>query len=222
MENQKKLVLFDFDGTIVDSMWAWDELGKNTINERNLPPLRNYDSIIRTMSVPDFSVFLADYYPSLAPAKKLMAEWHEKMLVNYLNKIFLKKGVVSFLNYLRDTNHVIYLASATHFSILSKALDHFEIKSYFDYIVTEEQVGISKRNPMIYNLCAEKANCPKDKIYLFEDAIHAIETAKGIGINVCAVADASMRNSVDEIKHISDLYVEDFSDLMLLCKFLGE
>ena len=80
---QNKLIIFDFDGTIADSMWAWDELGCVTLQERGLPPLPDYEKVIRTMSVPHFSEYLAKLFPTLAPAEKLMSEWHEKMVYNY-------------------------------------------------------------------------------------------------------------------------------------------
>ena len=219
---RKKLILFDFDGTIADSMWAWDELGKITLSENGLPPIDNYEEIIRTMSVPHFSVYLANLYPSLGSADSLMAKWHEKMVYNYKNRVHLKKGIVEFLEYLKGNKYTVYLASATHYDILIQALEHFNLVKYFDFILTEERVGVSKRDPKIYNMCAEKVQCKTNEIYLFEDAVHAVKTAKNIGINVCAISDYSMRNSVAEIKQCADMYLDDFSDLNVLIHFIGK
>ena len=218
----QKLILFDFDGTIADSMWAWDELGRVTLEEEGLPPLEGYEEIIRTMSVPDFSVYLAQRYPSLAPADALMARWHRKMICNYLHRIPLKQGIRPFLRYLKRKKYTVYLASATHYDVLMQALEHFRLTGYFEYILTEEQVGLSKRDPKIYRMCAEKAGCAAQDIYLFEDAVHAVRTAKDIGMHVCAVSDVSMRASREEIRRIADLYVEDFSDLAALKRFIGD
>ena len=216
-----KLVIFDFDGTIVDSMWAWDELGSDTLKEEGLPALSDYDKIIRTMSVPNFSAFLSEKYKELGTAEQLMARWHERMVYNYCNRISLKSGIIEFLDYLKQTGHTIYLASATHYKVLSRAIEHFDLNKYFDFVITEEMVGISKRDPKIYELCMEKAGSTPKTTFLFEDANHAVKTAKKLGINVCALSDASMRDHVDEVKANSDLYVDDFTDIELLKKFIG-
>jgi HAD superfamily hydrolase (TIGR01509 family) len=215
-----KLVIFDFDGTIVDSMWAWDALGRETLEENLLVPLPDYEKVIRTMSVPDFSRFLAEEYPSLAPAEELMEKWHKKMVYNYLNRVRLKDGIVEFLEYLKKSGVTVYLASATHYDILIQAVKHFGLEKYFDYILTEERVGVSKREPKIYLMCAQRAECKLENIYLFEDASHAVKTAKSIGVNVCALSDYSMRECVDEIRSVADMYIDDFTDIESLKKFI--
>ena len=217
-----KLIIFDFDGTIADSMWAWDELGRVTLEERHLPPLEDYERIIRTMSVPHFSEYLSKRYPSLAPAEKLMASWHEKMVYNYCNRVSLKAGILTFLDYAKTQGYTLYLASATHYKVLIQAVRHFDLEKYFDFIITEEVVGISKRDPKIYQMCVEKSGCPIENIYLFEDANHAVKTAKLLGVNVCGISDYSMREHVEEVKQYSDLYLDDFTDLTSIKKFLGE
>lgn len=215
-----KLVIFDFDGTIADSMWAWDELGRVSLEENGLPLLENYEQIIRTMSVPHFSEYLSNIYPALGPSDKLMADWHKKMVYNYCNRIRLKSGIFTLLDYLKQQNYTIYLASATHYDVLIQAVRHFDLEKYFDFIITEERVGVSKRDPKIYRMCMERANCSIDNIYLFEDANHAVKTAKNLGVNVCGISDYSMREHVQEVKDNSDIYLNDFTDIETIKKFL--
>ena len=155
-----------------------------------------------------------------------------KQVIDYLNElhfsdediIYLRsKGIFceEFLDYLKQTGHTIYLASATHFKVLSRAVEHFGLNKYFDFIITEEIVGISKRDPKIYELCMEKAGSTPKTTFLFEDANHAVKTAHNLGINVCALSDASMAEHIDEVKANSNLYIDDFCNLELLKKFIG-
>lgn len=215
-----KLVIFDFDGTIADSMWAWDALGRETLEENALPPLPDYENVIRTMSVPDFSKYLPKIYPSLAPDDKLMAYWHDKMVFNYLNRVSLKKGIIQLLDYLKQSNFKIILASATKYEVLLEAVKHFNLEKYFDGILTEERVGATKRDPKIYLMCAQQANCDINNVFLFEDAVHAIKTAKAIGIKTCGISDYSMRAHAEEIKQTVDLYLDDFTNLSAIKSFL--
>lgn len=215
-----KLVIFDFDGTIVDSMWAWDALGRETLEENSLTPLPDYENVIRTMSVPQFSQYLSKIYPSLAPSDNLMALWHDKMVFNYLNRVSLKKGITELLEYLKQNGFKMFLASATKYEVLLKAVKHFDLEKYFDCILTEERVGATKRDPKIYLLCAEKANCDINNVFLFEDAVHALKTAKNIGIKSCGISDYSMRAHEEEIKQTVDLYLDDFTNLNTIKSFL--
>ena len=216
-----KLIIFDFDGTIADSMWAWDELGSDTLKDMGLAPLDDYDKVIRTMSVPNFSVFLSGKYKELGTAEELMAKWHEKMVWNYCNRVTLKAGIIEFLTFLKGEGYTLYLASATHMKVLSRAVEHFDLGRFFDFIITEEIVGLSKRDPKIYEMCMARAGSTPSTTYLFEDAVHAVKTAKKLGINVCALSDASMTEHKDEVIENSDIYVDDFSDLDLLKQFIG-
>ena len=218
----KKLCIFDFDGTIADSMWAWDELGSNTLNENNIKVFDDYDSVIRTMSVPNFSKYLSNRYSELGTAESLMATWHEKMVFNYLNKVPLKKGIIELLTELKNKGYILYLASATHYNVLIKAVEHFNLNKFFDFIVTEEIVGISKRDPKIYELCIERAGVTKQDTVVFEDADHAVFTAKNIGCRVCAVKDYSMRKSEQKIKDVADLYIEDFVNQKQIINFIEQ
>lgn len=219
---RNKLIIFDFDGTIADSMWAWDELGRVTMEEYGIPVPEDYESVIRTMSVPNFSVYLSGMYPVLGTAEELMASWHKKMVHNYCSRISLKPGILAFLDYLKAQGYTLYLASATHYKVLMEAVKHFDLEKYFDFIITEEIVGISKRDPKIYQLCMDKAGTTAASTYLFEDANHAVKTAKTLGLHVCGIADFSMRAHVDQVRSYSDLYLRDFSDLEALKTFIGE
>ena len=217
-----KLLIFDFDGTIADSMWAWDELGRVTLEEYGLPVPENYEQVIRTMSVPHYSEYLTHQHPALGTAQELMAAWHQKMVYNYCNRISLKPGVLAFLDYLKGRGYTLYLASATHYKVLMEAVKHFDLEKYFDFIITEEIVGISKRDPKIYQLCMERAGSVPETTYLFEDANHAVKTGAALGLQVCGIADHSMREHVEEVKTHSKLYLEDFQDLSALKTFVGQ
>ncbi len=78
-----------------------------------------------------------------------------------------------------------------------------------------------KEIPRFTSFVWKKAGSTPETTFLFEDANHAVKTAKKLGINVCALSDASMAEHIDEVKANCDLYVDDFCDLELLKKFIG-
>lgn len=215
-----KLVIFDFDGTIADSMWAWDNLGEDTLKEHNIPLFSDYRKVIRTMSVLNFSKYLTERYPVLGNAEELMDHWHEIMKVKYTTEIKLKPGIIELLETLKKRGYTLYLASATKYEVLMTAVKHFGLEKYFSFIIAETMVNLSKYDPRFYQICVDRAGAKKEETYIFEDADHAVRTAKKAGYHVCAIKDKSMESKEKEIKHYADLYQKDFTNIDALLKFL--
>lgn len=217
-----KLIIFDFDGTIADSMWAWDDLGEDTLKEHNIPLFSDYREVIRTMSVLNFSKYLTNRYPELGSAEDLMDHWHEVMKVKYQTEIKLKPGIIEFLEVLKKKGYIMFLASATKYEVLMTAVKHFGLEKYFSYITAETLVNISKYDPRFYALLENKAGVTKKDTYIFEDADHAVKTAKETGYHICAIKDKSMEKKVNVIKKYADLYLDDFTNVDALLKFIEE
>lgn len=216
-----RLIIFDFDGTIADSMWAWDDLGEDTLKENNIPLFEDYREVIRTMSVLNFSKYLTNRYPSLGNAEDLMNHWHEIMKIKYKTEIKLKPGIINFLEILKKKGYTLYLASATKYEVLMTAVKHFGLEKYFSFIISETLVNLSKYDPRFYQICQNKAGVSKEDTYIIEDANHAVKTAKEYGYHICAIKDKSMEGREDEIKQYADLYLDDFTNVDALLKFLN-
>lgn len=85
------------------------------------------------------------------------------------------------------------------------------MENYFEKIFTCIEVGHGKDEPIIYEVAASHFNVNKNEAIVFEDAFHAIETAKKAGFIVAGVFDKSETNQ-SQIRNMSDYYIEDFQN----------
>lgn len=86
---------------------------------------------------------------------------------------------------------------------------------YFSCLLTCSEVGAGKDRPDIYFAALAALSAKREETLVFEDAVHAIETAKAAGFAVAAVRDASMEAQAPRIRALADLYLDALSDFPL-------
>lgn len=86
------------------------------------------------------------------------------------------------------------------------------IEALFDAIFTCSEVGHGKDEPVIFRRAMEHFGAQRGSTVVFEDAIHAIETAKKDGFTVAAVFDESEKRQ-DEVRALADCYITSFEHL---------
>ncbi len=217
----KKFLIFDFDGTLVDSMRHWERILPETLAEYNITDISKINDEMRRLSLLEFSKFLEERYPVLSEGKPLRQKWADKMEHYYTHDVKLRTNAKEFLDYLKQQNKYKFcLASATDKPLLTVALKHFGLYDYFDIILTEKEVGKTKKNPDLYNECMKRAGVTPDETVIFEDVVYAIRTARSINTTICAVFDEAMKRFEDEIKTLADVCVDDFATYEKILPYL--
>ena len=108
----------------------------------------------------------------------------------------------------------MYVATATDRPLAEAALRHAGIDGYFRGIVTVAEAGAGKaESAEIYERAMRRLQSNKKDTVIFEDALHAIQTAKAAGFRVAAVYDASAEADQEEIRRISDYYIRSFEEM---------
>ena len=106
----------------------------------------------------------------------------------------------------------ICIATATDRYLIEAALRRCGIENLFDAIFTCSEVGHGKDEPVIFRRAMEHFGAQRGSTVVFEDAIHAIETAKKDGFTVAAVFDESEKRQ-DEVRALADCYITSFEQL---------
>lgn len=206
-----KCAIFDFDGTIFDTMEVWDSVAKIFLTSLNRNPKPDLTDVIKTMSLYQSAEYLKKEYSLSLSVEEIMEGINKIIEDFYFYEALPKKGVVKFLEELKCRGIHICIATATDRYLIEAALKRCEMENYFEKIFTCTEVGHGKDEPIIYEVAAEYFGAKKDESIVFEDAFHAIETAKKAGFIVAGVFDKSETNQ-SQIRNMSDYYIEDFQN----------
>lgn len=204
--------IFDMDGTLLDSMAVWATLGSDFLRSRGAVPEDGLDETLKTMSLREAGEYCRQRYALPESVDEIVAMVDERVDRFYRFEVQPKPGVDRFLSLLKMEGVWMYLATATDRAQAEAALTRCGLRDYFRGILTCSEVGGSKNSPLIYEKALTRLQCRKTQAVVFEDALHAIKTAKEAGFRVAAVADPSAEADREEIRRLADYYIESFAE----------
>jgi HAD superfamily hydrolase (TIGR01509 family) len=207
-----KGAIFDLDGTLLDSMPFWDNLGLEYLKVKGLNPPKNINKILKTMSLAQSVEYLKREYFISGSEDEIIGEIIGLIEDQYRLKIPLKTAVLPFLDRLYRNNVKMCIATATERELAKAALERLSAAKYFDFILTCTEAGMGKDTPEFFLKALELLNTPRHETIVFEDALHAIKSAKAAGFPVAAVYDKSSYEDQKEIISIADIYLNSFED----------
>ncbi|MDO5294918.1 MAG: HAD family phosphatase [bacterium] len=204
--------IFDLDGTLIDSMGIWDELAEQYLLKNGIMPQKGVREAIKTMSLEESVVYFKEHYKLEKDTDQMIKEINGMITVQYKEKIPLKDGAKELLESLKERNVKMCIATATDKRLVVMALKRLEILSYFEDIVTCSEIGKSKEHPDIYNEALARIGTKKQTTIVFEDAYHAICTAKKAGYVVAGVKEQSELENQERIGKKADFYITSLKE----------
>ena len=207
--------LFDFDGTLVDSMPTYVSSMLRILDENEI----KYDSEIVKVITPLGIIGAADYFIKLGvnkPREEIIGIMKNYMGEAYFYNIPAKENVISTLYELKSRGASLNVLTASPHLTLDACLKRLEIYDLFDNVWTCDDFSTTKADPEIYVKAAERLGKKISEVLFLDDNFNADLTAKKAGMTVCGVYDASSKEYVEEIKAITDYYIYDFSELLCL------
>lgn len=210
-----KTYLFDFDGTLVDSMPTFISAMLRILDEDGIPYGPDIIKIITPLGLKGS----AEYYIQLGvkmPKDQLVARMEDYMKDGYFHHIPAKSNVIDTLKVLKDRGDSINVLTASPHITLDACLKRLGIFEWFDNVWSCNDFNTTKADPEIYRMAAERMGKRVEEVLFLDDNYNADKTAKAAGMLVCGVYDESSRDYVDEIKSVSDHYIYDFAELPAL------
>lgn len=209
-----KAAIFDMDGTIVDSMWIWDEIDTEYLKRHGLsvPPTLKED--IAHLNFHEVAIYFKKTFNLPYEPHEIEAEWNRMAYEAYCNKVELKPGIKAFLQSLKAKNIKIALATSNNTLLLEACLKANKIYDYFDSITLTSEVSRGKDFPDVYLLSAEKMSVAPENCVVFEDLLAAVKGAKLAGMKVVGVYDKYSQNNHGGMKELADDFIEDYTELM--------
>lgn len=207
--------LFDFDGTLVDSMPTYGGVMKGILDENHIP---YGDDLIKIITPLGF-VYTAKYFIELGvqvPEETLIAQMKERMIEAYSTRVPAKSNVPEVLRALKDKGCSLNVLTASPHNTLDPCLKRLGLWELFDNVWSCNDFGTSKSDPEIYRMAAQRIGVPVGDVIFLDDNLGADTTAKSAGTQVWGVYDDSSRESTEEIKAVSDHYINDFIEILHL------
>lgn len=205
-----KGAIFDLDGTILDSMFIWDNIGDEYLKSLGIQPKENLRETFKTFSLYQTACYFKSEYGVKLSARKIMRGINKMVEDYYINTVILKKDVLEFLDYLKSNGVKMCIATVTDKYLVKAALKRCGADKYFSRIFTCSSVGKSKEEPDIYRKALKYLKVKKCETVVFEDSLYAAKTAKNDGFLVAGVFDVHEK-SQKELKALSDFYITDYS-----------
>ena len=215
MTDIKKIkgAIFDLDGTILDSMFIWSEIGYKFLEKKNIHLPAGADEQFTTMSLMEAAEYYIKHFDNTATIEGIVADINSLVENFYFNDVLKKPGIEEFLEFLKNRGVKMCVATATDKYMVEKALERNGLLHYFSEIYTCNGVGAGKDTPVIYEKSLQHLGTSKEKTYVFEDALYAIETANKAGFHVVGIKDVSEKADPDTIKNLCDVFIEDYEEI---------
>lgn len=203
--------IFDADGTLIDSMHIWRELGARYLESLNITAEENLSRVLYPMSLEQSCRYLKERYSLRESEGDILSGILGIIEGFYRDEVMLKDGVRVFLDGLRRRNIPLVIATSGDRDLLTSALTRNGVAEYFEEIFTCTELFTTKHEPDIYIACAEFLGLSPEYIGVFEDALFAVETAKRAGFVTFGVKDESNVQQWEIIRAISDYSIESFT-----------
>lgn len=208
-----KAAIFDLDGTLLDSMPAWDSIGAEFLVLQGIEPPGDLNETLKTLSFAQSAQYFIEAFNVELSVAEIIASINSMVEDKYRYSIKLKPIVKQFLEKLKSEHVQLCIATATEKSLAEQALKRLGVLHFFDFIITCGEVGCGKDNAAIYLKAAEKLGYASSEIVVFEDALYCIKTAKAAGFYVVGVYDRSSQSDFEEIKRTSDCTILSFEEM---------
>lgn len=214
MINNYDAFIFDLDGTLVDSMWMWKSIDIEYLSRFNLELPPNLQNEIEGMSFTETAHYFKNRFNINDDIEAIKAEWNQMATDFYKNKVKLKAGVLEFLDYLKNKNKKLGIATSNSKELTMDCVKALGIKDYFDCIITGCDVKAGKPNPEVYLTNASTLMVSPDKCLVFEDIPVGIMAGKNAGMTTCAIEDDYSYNFKEEKEKLADYYITDYNEFL--------
>lgn len=214
MLKDKQAVIFDLDGTLVDSMWMWEAIDVEYLGRYGHTLPEELQTQIEGMSFTETAIFIKERFQIPDSIEKMKADWLEMAREKYRTQVPLKKGALSFLQMLKKRGLRIGIATSNGVELVREVLESLNITPYFDSVHTCCEVKRGKPAPDIYLLVARELGVDPGACLVFEDVVAGIMAGKNAGMTTCAVEDTCSLAQTKEKMELADYYIKDYFEVI--------
>lgn len=211
-----KAVIFDVDGTLVDSMWIWKEVDIEFLGKRGIPLPEKLQTDIEGMSYTETAIYFKARFNLTESVEEIKEEWRVMAEDYYRWHIKMKAGAKEFIKKLHENGFKLGIATSNSRELVDHMLENHGIRQYFSNIRTSCEVERGKPHPDVYLKVSEDMRIEPGCCLVFEDTVSGVMAAKSAGMRVCTVADEVSKDSKDKLMEMTEGYIHSFDEVMIL------
>lgn len=205
--------LFDFDGTLADSMPYWRKIDIQLFNEFNAPYTIELFQRLTPLSEEETAVEFQNQGVQL-PVEEIVRRKNDFMEDAYLHKITLKPQVQEYMDQLQQKGAVLAICSSTASRLLKACVQRLGVADYFTAIYSASEMGFSKGDPGLYlHICKELGVQPQE-VTFYDDNVEAVQGATGAGVHTVGIYDPASDHRWTLLQQSAERSIRSFQELM--------
>jgi HAD superfamily hydrolase (TIGR01509 family) len=207
-------VIFDMDGTLIDSMWLWKDIDIKYLAKHGIALPEQLQEEIEGMSFSETAAYFKKRFQLKESIDEIKNEWNQMARIYYETMVTIKEGVYSFLKIL-EANHIkLGIATSNSRELVDITINRFGIAEHFESVRTSCEVEKGKPHPDIYLQVARDLQISPEKCLVFEDVENGVIAGKRAGMRVCGIYDEFSKDVVDKVVNVSDYYIYSYQELL--------
>ncbi|MCH5251668.1 MAG: HAD family phosphatase [Lachnospiraceae bacterium] len=216
-----KGVIFDLDGTILDSTWVWHQIDIDFLGKYGFSVPDDYVEKITPMGFGEAARYTIERFRLKASPEEVMAEWNEMAMEAYSKQVRLRTGTKEVLQWLKNKGIPAGVATSNNASLFEPCLINNGVYQYFHSFTEIREVSRGKEFPDIYIKEAEKLGCLPGECLVFEDIIPALKSAKQGGFVTVGVQENAWCYGAGIMKESCDYQIAEIEEAISLLEQLA-
>lgn len=214
MLQNTQAIIFDLDGTLVDSMWLWNDIDIEFLEARGLALPETYQHDIEGMSFTETAIYTKELFRLPESVDELKAIWNRMAIEKYTFEVPFKPGAEKFLQHCKKQKISMGIATSNSRELVDAVVHALHLDNYIQEIVTSCEVEKGKPAPDVYLEAARRLGIAPEYCLVFEDVPMGILAGKNAGMRVCAVEDAFSADKQAEKRSLADYYISNYEQVL--------
>ena len=208
-------VIFDIDGTLVDSMGVWYDIDVEYFKLLGIPMPPTLQKDIEGMSFTETAVYFKETFQLTEKTiDDIKLDWIRMAHEKYLYEIKSKPGAKEFIKFLKEKGIKTGCATSNEKSLAMAALQPHGWSDKMNSVRTACEVCKGKPAPDIYLKVADDLGVKPENCLVFEDIPNGMRAGKAAGMTVIGVEDEGAKKYRSEIDEICDYFITDYYDML--------
>lgn len=208
------MILFDLDGTLIDSNGIWVDVDNEFLARRGKTPTEEYTEFVSHSIFPIAAEFTKEYYGLEESPEEIMAEWNSLAREAYEHHVPLKPGVRQYMERCLESGEKMALFSASVPELARLAIKRLGLERYLYTMIFAQELGVEKRTPGAFLIAVDQLGGEPESCTVFDDSPRNCAAALAAGFNVVGVYDSYYANAQQEVMENCSWYITSFEELL--------